>query len=491
MEEKKQRKNLPLIVGLSVFFILAVALATLCYQLINRVGLFRQPGELSFTEEIPTTAREKLQESLDTTELKANVQIGLSRQLAKTDSDLLYNIYVPVSDFYDTNVSISSTDLETATLIPLNELDAQHKLLAIDNNYYLDNFQSGAVFEYLELTGESSQDLDLIHNLIKDTLPSFPNSDNVLSFAQTGVTALSRGMNAKLKTTGDAKYFIVKISDYLNKFDLTHTSNESSFSNYATENNICSHPDMIDVITSSGIDIIELTGNHNQDCGDEDAIATIDLYHSLGLQTVGGGPDQITAAESLGIKQKDNHITMLAYNLSTGGYTLDDTPGANYYTLEKATTDIAAAKTRGDFVIVDVQYNECSAYVDTAENTTCDYADSSAGDQIGFFRGLIDLGADLVVGTSAHQPQTFELYHGKPIYYGLGNLFFDQYWWPGTTRSLVLEHYFYQNKLLQTRIIPTVYDSTMQTELMDAESANKFIQRLVQARPKDSEEVRK
>ena len=31
----------------------------------------------------------------------------------------------------------------------------------------------------------------------------------------------------------------------------------------------------------------------------------------------------------------------------------------------------------------------------------------------------------------------------------------------------------------------------MQTELMDAESANKFIQRLVQARPKDSEEVRK
>lgn len=455
MEERKQRKNLPLIVGLSVFFILAVALATLCYQLINRVGLFRQPGELSFTEEIPTTVREKLQESLGTTELKANVQIGLSHQLTKTNSDLLYNIYVPVSDFYDTNVSISSADLETATLIPLNELDAQHKLLAID------------------------------------ILPSFPNSDNVLSFAQTGVTALSRGMNAKLKTTGDAKYFSAKISDYLNKFDLTHTSNESSFSNYATENNICSHPDMIDVITSSGIDIIELTGNHNQDCGDEDAIATIDLYHSLGLQTVGGGPDQITAAKPLEIKQKNNHITMLAYNLSTGGYTLDDTPGANYYTLEKATTDIAAAETRGDFVIVDVQYNECSAYVDTAENTTCDYADSSAGDQIGFFRGLIDLGADLVVGTSAHQPQTFELYHGKPIYYGLGNLFFDQYWWPGTTRSLVLEHYFYQNKLLQTRIIPTVYDSTMQTELMDAESANKFIQRLVQARPKDSEEVRK
>ena len=173
----------------------------------------------------------------------------------------------------------------------------------------------------------------------------------------------------------------------------------------------------------------------------------------------------------------------MAYNLSTGGATYDDTPGANQYYEENAIAEIKAAKERGDFVIVDIQYYECSSYVSTTEDTTCDFADSSAGDQIGFFRQLIDFGADMVVGTSAHQPQTFELYGDGVIYYGLGNLFFDQYWWPGTTRSLILSHYFYNNKLLQTKIVPTVYDSELQTKLMNAEDAQWFLERLKSERP--------
>ena len=184
-----------------------------------------------------------------------------------------------------------------------------------------------------------------------------------------------------------------------------------------------------------------------------------------------------------GINKKGNNITFLAYNESTGGATYGDTPGANQYYEENAATEIAAAKARGDLVLVDVQYYECSNYDTSYENTACDYANSSAGDQVGFFQHLIDLGADIVVGTSAHQPQTFELYNDGVIYYGLGNLFFDQIWWPGTTRSLMLEHYFYNDKLLQTRITPTVYDDSMQTELMDKETSEWFIRRLVQARP--------
>lgn len=174
---------------------------------------------------------------------------------------------------------------------------------------------------------------------------------------------------------------------------------------------------------------------------------------------------------------------MLAYNYSTGGYTTDNTPGANLYTDEKAKSDIAAAKERGDFVIVDVQFFECNSYVNTSEDTTCDYANSSAGDQVGFFRNLIDLGANIVVGTSAHQPQTFELYKDGAIYYGLGNLFFDQTWWPGTTRSIILVHYFLNGKLVQTRLVPTVYDQTYQTKLMEDKDAEAFLTRLVKVRP--------
>ena len=146
-------------------------------------------------------------------------------------------------------------------------------------------------------------------------------------------------------------------------------------------------------------------------------------------------------------------------------------------------SDIAEAKQRNDFILVDIQYYECNNYAYTYENTACDYANSSAGDQVGLFRHLIDLGADMVVGTSAHQPQTFELYNDGVIYYGLGNLFFDQIWWPGTTRSLILGHYFYDGKLLQTKISPSIYDDAMQTTLMDKDSAKKFIERLAKVHP--------
>ena len=41
---------------------------------------------------------------------------------------------------------------------------------------------------------------------------------------------------------------------------------------------------------------------------------------------------------------------------------------------------------------------------------------------------FVDAGASIVIGSHPHVIQEHELYHGKNIYYSLGNLFFDQYW---------------------------------------------------------------
>ena len=229
--------------------------------------------------------------------------------------------------------------------------------------------------------------------------------------------------------------------------------------------------------------MVELTGNHNQDCGNQAALDSIDMYEENNIKIVGGGRNATEAKVPLELSQKGTNITMLGFNQSTGGSTLGSTPGANQYYENVAAEQIKEAKARGDFVIVDVQYYECAAYASEYEDPICDKANSSAGDQIGFFRHLIDLGADVVVGTSAHQAQTFELYKDGVIYYGLGNLFFDQVWWPGTTRSLILTHYFWNGKLLNTRITPTVFDSKMQVKLMDEEGAEWFINRLNQVRP--------
>lgn len=464
-------------------------------QWVTRTGFFKIPGVVKYDESLNDDEKELLtsiftEDVILDKDVTIKAEYSLERPTDQVGS-YIYNIYVPVTDFYSTDTNIDISDAENLfadayqmniqyKMIPIDELGFSDKLLSLNGHYYLDEFDSGAVYRVISFESDAFE--EEISPLVKEALArKFPEKDTVLTFAQTGVTALSRGMNEKLYEVGDAKYFAEKIGEYLSSFDLTHTSNESSFSDYASTQNICSDNRFIDTLTGIGLDIVELTGNHNQDCGDEDAKKTIDIYHENQIQIVGGGKTAEEAAVPLEISEKGTRITILAYNLSTGGMTNDDTPGANQYSEDNAVAEINAAKQRGDFIVVDIQYYECSAYASEYEDTTCDRADSAAGDQVGFFRHLIDLGADVVVGTSAHQPQTYELYDNGVIYYGLGNLFFDQIWWPGTTRSLVLAHYFYGGKLLQTKVVPTVYDDNMQTTIM--ENPEWYIQRLLSVRP--------
>ena len=483
MGRTKQRNAKYFFIALGIF---AVVFTTAFFgtQYFTKTGIFKIPGVVTYDESLTESEISLLQTIFtEDVELDKNLHVtaeNFTKHPELRENSYLTEVKVPVTSFYDSrNDTNQHEDFET---IPIEELDHTKKLLSVDGEYYLDTFDGGAFYRVLTFESEAYE--SEIKPLIADKVTkTYPTKDTVLTFAQTGVTALSRRMNAKLYQVGDANYFAEHIKDLLSSFDLTHTSNESSFTSAANSSNICSDPRFIDTLTAIGLDIVELTGNHNFDCGYQTAIDTIDIYEQNGIKHVGGGKNADDAATPLQISQKGTGITFLAYNQSTGGSTYGNTPGANQYYEERAANDIAAAKARGDFVIVDIQYYECNAYASTYEDPICDHADSSAGDQISFFRHLIDLGADLVVGTAAHQPQTFELYGDGAIYYGLGNLFFDQSWWPGTTRSLVLAHYFYDGKLLQTKIVPTVYDGNLQTKLLEQETAAWLVERLASVRP--------
>ena len=456
-------------------------------QFVTKTGIFAPPGVVYYDESLEESELTLLKSVFtDEVVLKKDVKISAQNSYTKPEAAIgtyLVDILVPVTDFYESRSDISEFTDSEYSFISINDLKFDQKLLTIDGKYYLDDFNQGAVFRTVSF--ESPLFEQEIQPRVEELFAtkSFPSEETVLTMAQTGVTALSRGMNQKLRSVENGEYFAEKIGGFLSSFDLTHTSNESSFTNAASSSNICSDPKFKQTLNSIGLDIVELTGNHNQDCGNEAAIQTIDYYEDTNIKTVGGGRNATEAAVPLEINEKGTKITFLAYNLSTGGATHGNTPGANQYYEEAAANEIQTAKERGDFVLVDIQYYECNAYASEYEDTTCDYANSSAGDQIGFFRHLIDLGADMVVGTSAHQPQTFELYEKGVIYYGLGNLFFDQVWWPGTTRSLILAHYFYKDRLMQTKLVPTVYDKDMQTTIMDEETRRWFLNRLIQVHP--------
>lgn len=450
-----------------------------------------QQGTVSYDNSLTESEKSELKSIFDKTSVAKDVTISakdLSERNTAEDT-LVYDIIVPVADFYYPKNNISSAKLSSDKIsqISVRKLTPKQKLLSVDGHYFYDDFNRGATFRTLFFSGSNPKEA---RDIVKNELKSLPSAETTLSFAQTGTTAISRAMLLRLAAIGgDGAYFAANIKDFLSSKDLTHISNEVSFADNCpggtNTTTLCSDWRALESLKSIGVDIVELTGNHNNDYGHQAYLNTVAKYDELGWKTFGGGKDETTAKIPLEIAEKGAKITLIGVNKSSstkanGEGANGDNPGANIYDEATVKQQIATAKAADNFVIVDVQFSECYCYPDGyVEMPSCDAPISG---QAEFFKNLIDLGADMVIGTQAHQPQTYELYNGKPIYYGLGNLFFDQYYWPGTTRGIILTHYFVNGEYVQTRFSPTVYDKSFQVTLMDDSAAEAFITRLNDAK---------
>ena len=67
---------------------------------------------------------------------------------------------------------------------------------------------------------------------------------------------------------------------------------------------LCADWRSLDSITAIGTDIVELTGNHNNNYGTEANINSIKKYQELGMKTFGGGINEEEAAKPLILKEK-------------------------------------------------------------------------------------------------------------------------------------------------------------------------------------------
>lgn len=428
---------------------------------------------------VPITAYYATRQSITLDELRSSSVMIPSDISPQERTGIAEALNIDESNFRD----IESTDEVSTTdiaIIPVDDLTSTVKLLQFDDSYYLDSFDTGAIVRSAVFEGDNVKGISAVK------LNTLPGDDSVLKVNQTGVTALTRLMMRKLNQVGSPTYFSQYIGDFLSDADITHVSNESSFKEGCTYSNtvLCSDPRFIETLKASGVDLVELTGNHNNDVGSQYNTESINQYHGLGWNTFGGGLNKQEAAQGYVTDAEGTRLAFLGYNYADspngGAIAGTSTAGANSFDFNKIENDIKSAKQNADYVIVDVQFWECYAYPDGyVEFPECDVP---IGDQKPVFRKIAELGANMVVGTQAHQPQTYELYNNTPIYYGLGNLYFDQTQWPGTERGIVLTHYFVGGSLLQTKLTPTVYDTALQTRLMTSDEADYLLGRLQDAR---------
>ncbi len=172
-------------------------------------------------------------------------------------------------------------------------------------------------------------------------------------------------------------------------------------------------PDYARALPEAGIDVVNIANNHIHDYGDEGLFDTISYLDSLGVLHVGAGRNRAEARKPVVLRLKGQRIGFLGYY--GGGEApaaQDSQPGVAPRNLAVITEDIRALREDSvDYVVVMLHWGtEKAEFPDRGQQA--------------FAHGIIDAGADAVIGHHPHVLQGIERYGKGVIVYSLGNFVF-------------------------------------------------------------------
>jgi poly-gamma-glutamate synthesis protein (capsule biosynthesis protein) len=226
----------------------------------------------------------------------------------------------------------------------------------------------------------------------------------------------------------------------------------------------CSPAKYFDILKYAGFDIIELTGNHNNDYGAGANAKTIDLYEKEGMKFFGGGRNKAEAESVLYMRVKDIVFAFTGSNQWGPGkaWATENSAGAAKLSAELFDKSVKEAVSRADIVFVTVQWGN--------EDNPVPHKEQAA-----YFHQAADLGAHIMVSSSAHRAMGLEFYKNRFISYGLGNFLFDQMQTINHRRGLIARHHFYGKRHVQTEMIPyLIYNSSQPSIVEGKEAAGLF-----------------
>lgn len=168
----------------------------------------------------------------------------------------------------------------------------------------------------------------------------------------------------------------------------------------------------IEAVRYAGFDMVTLANNHIYDYGECGIYDTLSECSKKDVATVGGGLNITHAAE---IAYKDlKGIRFTFVNCCESEYSIatESSGGANPLNPIQQYYSILEAKRNADKIIVIVHGGHEHFQLPSPRMQET-------------YRFFIDAGADVVVNHHQHCYSGYEMYNGKPIFYGLGNFCFD------------------------------------------------------------------
>lgn len=205
---------------------------------------------------------------------------------------------------------------------------------------------------------------------------------------------------------------IIKDSDYsIVNFECPVVSRQQTPIEKLGPNLKCS-PQGAEALQWAGFKCVTLANNHFLDYGPEGVKETLETLDSYGIDYVGGG---MNLGEASSILYKEiNGKTLAVINCCEHEFSIaiEKTAGSNPLNPVQQYYAIREAKDKADYVLVIVHGGHEHFQLPSLRMQET-------------YRFFIDAGADAVVNHHQHCYSGYEVWHGKLIFYGLGNLCFD------------------------------------------------------------------
>lgn len=233
--------------------------------------------------------------------------------------------------------------------------------------------------------------------------------------------------------------------------------------------NLSCTPKAVESLNWVGFNCVTLANNHFRDQGEQGVYETISSCEKCGINYVGGGGNLEEASKIL--YQEIDRKVLAIVNICENEWSIASenhggssplNPTKNYYQIQEA-------RNEADYVLV-IVHGGIEGYQFPTPRMQETY------------RFFIDAGADAIVNHHQHCYSGYEVYKGKPIFYGLGNFCFDRNKERGSKWNegyMVIIQFADSN--VNYRIIPfTQCDEKPAVVLMDEEKKSAFTERISQ-----------
>ncbi len=181
------------------------------------------------------------------------------------------------------------------------------------------------------------------------------------------------------------------------------------------------HPKAIEVLTLAGVDYVTLANNHALDFQAPALLETIRHLDEHGIAHAGAGANLAEASQPAMLEAGGIKVGVVAFADHFREYqATEETPGTRIIAISteeqhfgQVKESIQAAREAGaDLVVFSIHWGPNMRQVPSSEF-------------VAFAHAVMDAGADIFHGHSAHLFQGIEIYNGKPILYDTGDLIDD------------------------------------------------------------------